>query len=67
VTGEPIEKRDDDREAVVRDRLRVHHEHAPGLEDFYRNRGQLVIVNGDQAIDRVADEIDRLIAVQVVA
>ena len=67
VTGEPIEKRDDDREAVVRDRLRVHHEHAPGLEDFYRNRGQLVIVNGDQTIHRVADEIDRLIAVQVVA
>ena len=61
VTGEPIEKRDDDREEVVRDRLRVYHEHAAGVEDFYRNRGQLVVVNGDQTIDRVAEEVDRMV------
>lgn len=67
VTGEPLQKRDDDREEIVRDRLRVYHEHADLLADFYRNRGQLVVVDGRQSIGRVADEIDHTIGVRVVA
>jgi adenylate kinase len=67
VTGEPIEKRDDDCEAVVRDRLRVYHEHAAAVADHYRNRGQLVVIDGDQSIDRVAENIDHTIGAQVVA
>lgn len=67
VTGEPLRRRHDDREDVVRDRLRVYHEHAPGLADFYRNRGQLIVVNGDQSIERVAEDIDNLVSLQVVA
>ena len=67
LTGDPIEKRDDDREAVVRDRLRVYHEHAAGVADHYRNRGQLVVVDGNQSIANVAAEIDRTVGAQVVA
>ena len=67
VTGEPLEKREDDREQVVRDRLRVFHEHAAGVLDYYRNRDQLIRVDGNQSIARVADEIDRRVGAQVVA
>ena len=46
LSGEPLVERDDDREEVVRDRLRVYHQHAAGVADFYRNRDQLVVVDG---------------------
>lgn len=67
LTGEPVKKREEDREAVVRDRLRVYHEHAAGVADHYRNRGQLVAIDGDQPIDRVAEEINLSLRAQVVA
>ncbi len=67
LTGEPLVKRDDDREEVVRDRLRVYHRHAAGLAEFYRNREQLVVVDGRLAIARVAEAIDESVAAQVVA
>jgi adenylate kinase len=66
-TGEPLETREDDREPVVRDRLRVYHEHAPKVVEYYRNRGQLVTIDGDRSIDLVFEAIDRSIAAQVVA
>ncbi len=67
VTGEPLETRDDDRESVVRDRLRAYHEHAPKVVEYYRNRGQLITVDGDQSVDNVVAAIDRSIAARVVA
>jgi len=67
LTGEALEKRDDDLEAVVRDRLRVYHEHAAGVTDFYRNRDQLVVVNGNLTIARVAEAVDVSVGAQVVA
>lgn len=66
-TGEPLEKRDDDREPVVRDRLRVYHEHAPKVVEHYRNRGQLITVDGNRSVDQVLQDIDRTIAARVVA
>ncbi len=65
LTGEALHKRDDDRESVVRDRLRVYHQHAAGLAEYYRNRGQLEVVNADQPIARVAEAVDVAIAAQV--
>ncbi len=67
VTGETLHTRDDDRESVVRDRLRVYHLHAEALADYYRNRGQLKIVDANQPIDRVAEAVDEAIAAQVFA
>jgi adenylate kinase len=67
LTGEELVQRDDDREAVVRDRLRIYHRHADKLVDYYRNRDQLVVVDGEQPIDRVARDVDRTLGVQVVA
>ena len=67
VTGEKLVQRADDQESVVRDRLRNYHEHSEKLAGYYRNRDQLVVVNGDQTIDRVARDVDRTVGVQVVA
>jgi adenylate kinase len=66
LTGEPLVERDDDREAIVRDRLRVYHRHAAGVADFYRNRDQLVVIDGNQTIARVADAVDESVGAQVV-
>jgi adenylate kinase len=66
-TGEAIEQREDDREEVVRDRLRIYHEHAPEVVEHYRNRGQLIVIDGNRSIDEVFAGIDRSVAARVVA
>ncbi len=65
LTGEDLVERDDDREEVVRDRLRVYHQHARALADYYRNRDQLVVVDGNQSIVRVAEAVDESVGAQV--
>jgi len=65
LSGEPLVERDDDREEIVRDRLRVYHQHASGVADFYRNRDQLLVVDGNQAIARVAEAVDESVGAQV--
>jgi len=67
LTGEALQKRDDDSEEVVRDRLSVYHHHAAGVADYYRNRNQLVVVDGNQSIVRVAQAVDESVGVRVVA
>jgi len=67
LTGDALRKRDDDRESVVRDRLRVYHRHIKALADYYHQRGQLKIVDGDRSIGRVAEAVGEAIAEQVVA
>jgi adenylate kinase family enzyme len=52
---------------VVRDRLRIYHQFAGPVAEFYRRRGQLEVVDGDQAIARVAAAMDDILAVRVVA
>ena len=37
------------------------------LAGYYRSRDQLVVVNGDQTIERVARDVDRTVGVRVVA
>lgn len=64
-TGEPLVTRDDDREEVVRDRLRVYHVYAPALTEFYRNRDQLVVVDGNRPIAQVADSVDELVGARM--
>ena len=45
----------------------MYHQHAEELADYYRNRDQLVVVDGNQTISRVANEMDRSVGAQVVA
>ena len=56
--GGHLIQRADDSEAVVRERLRVYHGATAPLVDFYRGRPTFRTVNGAQAPDLVARELD---------
>ena len=51
--SEALGQRDDDREEVVRERLRVYHEQTAPLVDYYGSRGLLRSVDGEQKPDEV--------------
>ena len=57
VDGTPLIIRDDDREHVVRERLNVYERQTKPVVDYYRQQGQLVVVNADQVVDEVTAEI----------
>ena len=50
--GGPLIVRKDDEPATVRDRLAAYHEQTEPLVEFYRQRGKLVVVEGQ---DNIAD------------
>ena len=50
-------QRADDKEEVVRERLRVYREKTEPLIDYYRGRGLLRAVDGDATIDQVTSRI----------
>ncbi|WP_416676697.1 adenylate kinase [Egbenema bharatensis] len=53
--------RKDDTEDVIRHRLEVYRQQTAPLIDFYRERNQLVSVDGDQSIDQVMTELQQAI------
>lgn len=55
--GSSLIQRDDDKPETVKNRLAVNVEQMQPLLDFYRNKGYLVDVNGDQDIHDVFQEI----------
>jgi len=55
--GGELYQRDDDRPETVRKRLEVYWEQTSPLVDYYRRRGVLVEVNGDQPIDAVTADL----------
>ncbi|MBI5898689.1 MAG: adenylate kinase [Rhodocyclales bacterium] len=64
VTGEPLVQRDDDKEVVVRQRLRVYHEQTRPLVDFYSRlsrsdaaAGRYFKVAGTGKVESVRDAI----------
>ena len=63
VTGEPLVVRADDREEVVRERLRVYEESTAPLSDYYaaagRPRHHVVAAEGD--IDAITERIARIL------
>jgi adenylate kinase len=56
--GGQLIQRADDSEAVVRERLKVYHRTTAPLVDYYRGRPTFRIVNGAQAADVVARDLD---------
>lgn len=50
-------KREDDREDVVRRRLAVYHEKTEPVVDYYRGKGLLLEVDGNQPVQRVMEAI----------
>jgi adenylate kinase len=52
--GGPLVQRADDREAIVRERLRVYHRETEPLVEYYRRRPTFRVIDGTLAPDRVA-------------
>jgi adenylate kinase len=55
--GGDLIQRDDDTEETVRERLRVYYENTEPVVDHYRERGELVEVDGEGTPDEVFGEI----------
>lgn len=53
--------RQDDQESVIRNRLQVYREQTEPLIEFYRDRRQLISVNGNQTMEAVHGELQRVI------
>lgn len=53
----PLVQRDDDRAELVRERLRIYHERTEPVTAFYRERGLLISIPGDQPVEEVTDAI----------
>jgi len=53
VCGQALTQRSDDREYVVRARLRVYHQRSAPVEAYYNQSGALVTIEADQSVDAV--------------
>ena len=60
--GGELCQRDDDKPETVRNRLKVYWQQTSPLIDYYRRRGVLVEVNGDQAIEAVEADLKAAVA-----
>ena len=59
--GGELYQREDDIPDTVRQRLQVYQNQTSPLIEFYRERGILMEINGDQSIDDVAGDIERVV------
>ena len=55
--GSALEQRNDQTEAVVKERLLIYHQQTEPLVEYYRQRGVLVTVDGSPAIPEVTARI----------
>ena len=55
--GSELYQREDDKRETVERRITVYLEQTAPLIDYYRGKGKLVEINGNQAIDVVTDEL----------
>ena len=59
--GSQLVIRNDDREEVIRERLKAYDQQTRPVAEYYEHAGRLVSVNGDQPVERVTEEIFRAI------
>ncbi|MCI1859292.1 MAG: adenylate kinase [Sporolactobacillus sp.] len=59
--GSKLTQRADDREDTVKERLRVNRKQQQPLIDFYREKGVLTRIDGDQPIDSVFHDISSVL------
>jgi adenylate kinase len=60
--GGELCQRDDDKPETVRNRLKVYWQQTSPLIDYYRRRGVLVEINGNQAIEAVEADLKAAVA-----
>ncbi len=56
--GETLVQRDDDKEAVIRNRLKIYHDQTAPLSAYYDKQGKLVQVEGDGTVDEVRQRVE---------
>eukprot|EP00826_Nyctotherus_ovalis_P046335 TRINITY_DN5221_c0_g1_i1.p1 TRINITY_DN5221_c0_g1~~TRINITY_DN5221_c0_g1_i1.p1 ORF type:complete len:232 (-),score=48.65 TRINITY_DN5221_c0_g1_i1:159-854(-) len=57
LTGEPLMQREDDKEETVKRRIKIFHENAKPILDYYRKENVLYTINSDQTVDTVWKDI----------
>ncbi len=57
--GSELYQRADDNEETVKNRLSVYQNQTAPLIDYYKKAGKLVLINGDQSIDKVFEDITK--------
>lgn len=67
VDDDLIIQRDDDQPDTIRNRLDVYREETQPLEDYYRDRGLLVTVDGEGDIETIYDRINTALDDEVAA
>lgn len=61
--GSPLIQRSDDTPEAISRRLELYHKDTQPLIDFYRDKGILVEVNGDQSIEQVEADIAKALGI----
>ena len=60
--GSELIQRQDDKEDVIKTRLKIYHQHAQGLLDVYVKAGiEIKIVDGSQALEKVFETLETLV------
>ncbi|GAB4378414.1 MAG: adenylate kinase [Calditrichia bacterium] len=61
ICGGRIIQRNDDKEATIRNRLKVYRDQTAPLIEYYQNKGCLLRVDGTKSIDQVYEDIKHLL------
>lgn len=61
IDGSKLIAREDDREEVIRDRLERYQVQTRPVAEYYGRKGRLEAVNGEMPVERVTEEIIRLV------
>jgi len=60
-----IELRDDDKEEILVERLKVYHEQTEPVINYYQKNGKLVVVNGRESLEDTTADVFKAIGVRV--
>lgn len=60
--GTRLIQREDDKESTIRNRLKVYETQTRPLKEYYREKGLLKAVDGDQPVEAVFGEIEHILA-----
>ena len=59
--SQPLYQRDDDKEDVVKERLRVYESHTKPIADHYAAKGKLSVVEGTGSVETIFADIARIL------
>jgi adenylate kinase len=63
--GELLIQRDDDKEDVIKVRLKIYHQHAQALLDFYNEAGLIIKnIDGSVLLEKVFEKLEKLLEQQ---